>query len=81
MKKTLQHDKGTSQKISPEDLEEFKRKGIEHMKRAWTWWEHQDEPVSPVMSQPRQKSSRVHEKPFSRTINLFLAVLPFVVAA
>ncbi len=45
MKKTLQHAKGTSQKISPKELEEFKRKGIEHMKRAWTWWEHQDEPV------------------------------------
>ena len=45
MKKTLQHDKGTSQKLSQKELEEFKRKGIEHMKRAWTWWEHQDEPV------------------------------------
>ena len=33
------------------------------------------EPVSPVMSQPRQKSSRVHAKPFSRTINLLLADL------
>ena len=32
------------------------------------------EPVSPVMSQPRQKSSRVHEKPFSRTMYLLLTV-------
>ena len=39
------------------------------------------EPVSPVMSQPRQKSSRVHTKPFSRTIYLLFPVLPFVVMA
>jgi hypothetical protein len=39
------------------------------------------EPVSPVMSQPRQKSSRVHEKPFNRTMKLLLVILPFVVIA
>src|ERR1700678_1827494 len=39
------------------------------------------EPVSPVMSQPRQKSSRVHEKPFNLTIYLPLMILTFVVVA
>jgi hypothetical protein len=39
------------------------------------------EPVSPVMSQPRQKSSRVHAKPFSRTMNFLYSILPFVVMA
>jgi hypothetical protein len=30
------------------------------------------EPVSPVISQPRQKSSRVHVSPFNRTIGRWL---------
>ena len=45
MKKSSPRSDDTGEKISAEELEEFRREGIERMKRAWTWWERQDEPV------------------------------------
>ena len=45
MKKPSPSGNDSGEKVSAEELEEFKRKGIEHMERAWTWWEHKDEPV------------------------------------
>ena len=45
MKRPSPSSNDSGEKVSAEELEEFKRKGIERMKRAWTWWEHQDEPV------------------------------------
>jgi hypothetical protein len=45
VKKPSPSSNDSGEKVSAEELKEFKRKGIEHMKRAWTWWERQDEPV------------------------------------
>jgi len=45
MKKTSQSKNDIGKKSSPAELKKLERQMAEHDKRAWTWWERQDEPV------------------------------------